>query len=70
MIKMLRCGQCGSTKFIFTVGGSNGGHHGAICACCHKRLNIHDTRVGLSTFSNVMPTAKIEEQLNRVIKKQ
>ena len=70
MIKMLRCGQCGSTKFFFTVGNNSGGHHGAICACCRKQLNSQDTGTGLSILSKALSTALAEKVLNQALNKQ
>lgn len=49
---MLKCSQCGSTRFIFTtIENTRDGHHGAICATCGKRLAISDVQTILPTFS-------------------
>ncbi len=49
---MLRCTECGSAKFIFT---SHNDYlmksHGAICACCHKQLNVRDIIVSSEQLS-------------------
>jgi len=70
VLKMLKCGQCGSTKFFFTVGNNSGGHHGAICACCRKHLNSQDTGAGLSILSRSLSTALAEKKLNHALNKQ
>ncbi|ATZ10983.1 hypothetical protein EHS86_08060 [Erwinia amylovora] len=45
-MKMLRCSRCGCRRFIFTKRGDRyGEHHGAICAACHKCMNVADLSV-------------------------
>lgn len=55
---MLRCGRCGSSKFIFTTRNDSTEYHGAACAVCHKRLNPHDVCIRSAESVSVWPAKK------------
>ncbi|MGK3144378.1 hypothetical protein [Pantoea sp. C2G6] len=43
MVMKIRCGQCGSGRFMFTDYHDGRRHfHGACCACCKKQLRSQD----------------------------